>query len=231
VRELNVAGLSSSLSALASTEGVRGSVIFDGSGMVVATDLPPPYEPVLMAEVVKRLAGAFDVFTSLEESAVSGLFAHCDGGGLLMRKVEPHTLVVLTKPEVNVNLLNVALNVLALNLAREATNDSAASRSNMSLPMGVQSSHMLSQSGAAPGEIIPPDAVGKATVMRLLNVFTEYMGPAAKVVLKQQLAALGVSSRTLRHAQYNDLVGRLASKLPSGPRQGQFTEAARRLHD
>lgn len=223
--------MTSALASLSGTEGVRGAVIFDRAGMCVAKELPPPYEPVLMADVIKRLSAAFDAFTSLDESAVTSFYASCEGGGMFLRQVEHHTILVLTRSDVNMNLLNVALNVVALNLAREVSNDVTGSRVSVTASQGLNSSHMLSQSGAAPGEVIPPDAVGKAVVLRLLTLFTEYMGPAAKTVLKQQLAALGVSSRTLRHAQFPVLVNRLAGKLPSGPRQTQFLEAVRSLHE
>lgn len=217
------------LSSLSGTDGVLGSVVFDRTGVCVANDLPAPYEPVLMADFVRRLLGTFDVFASLDDCGVTGLYASCERGGVLLRHVDGHTLVVLTHTDVNVNLLNVALNVAVLNLAREMNNDVSRSRASP-IAFGGQSSHSMSQSGV-PGEIIPPDAVGKAIVMRLLETFTEFMGPAARTVMKQQLAALGVSSRTLRHAQYVDLVHRLAARLPSTARQGQFIAAARRLHD
>jgi hypothetical protein len=71
----------------------------------------------------------------------------------------------------------------------------------------------------------PPDAVDRSAVQHLLTLYTEYLGPAAKPVLQQQLAALGVTSRTLRRSQLSDLVSRLSAKIPVPQRQREFNDA------
>jgi hypothetical protein len=43
--------------------------------------------------------------------------------------------------------------------------------------------------------------------------------------MKQQLAALGVSSRTLRRGQLSDLVSRLSARIPVPSRQQEFASA------
>jgi hypothetical protein len=163
---------------------------------------------------------------------VNSFSAMGEEGGIVLRYVAPHTLIALTTPTVNMNVLNVAMNVVALNLGRKTsgTQPSMANRKAID-PVSSQQSHTLSQSGDIPDAPIPPDAVDRALILQLLDVYRNYLGPAAKLVLKQQLAALGVTSRSLRVGQYGDFVTRLAQKIPSPERQREFIVQAQRLRE
>jgi predicted regulator of Ras-like GTPase activity (Roadblock/LC7/MglB family) len=222
--------MNEALASLTSTEGVRGVIVFDADGHCVANDLPPPYEPALMEEAAKRIALVFDVFASIDDGAVSSFSVNCDAGGVVLRHAPPHTVLALTAPNVNMNVLNVALNVVTLNLLRRqsGTQPAAAPRQQID-PVASHSSQMLSQSGDVPEQQIPPDAVDRRVVVQLLEVYRNYLGPAAKLVLKQQLNLLGVNSYTLRRGQFGDFVTRLAQRIPSVERQQEFLAAAREL--
>jgi len=218
------------LASLTATEGVRGVIVFDAAGTCVANDLPPPYEPALMAEAAKRIALVFDVFASIDDGAVSSFSVNCDAGGIVLRHTPPHTLIALTAPNVNVNVLNVALNVVTLNLARKQSGTHLQTSSRQPLdPVASHSSQLLSQSGDIPDQPIPPDAVDRRVLLQLLEVYRNFLGPAAKLMLKQQLGLLGVTSHTLRRSQFGDFVTRLAQKIPSPERQREFVAAARDL--
>jgi len=218
------------LASLTATEGVRGVIVFDADGTCVANDLPAPYEPALMAEAAKRIALVFDVFASIDDGAVNSFSANCDAGGIVLRYAAPHTILALTTPNVNMNVLNVALNVVTLNLSRKQSGTQLQVSSRPSSDtQASHSSQMLSQSGDLPDQQIPPDAVDRRVLLQLLDVYRNYLGPAAKLMLKQQLSALGVTSHTLRRAQFGDLVTRLAQRIPSVERQREFVSAAREL--
>lgn len=225
--------MSAALATLSGTQGVLGTAVFDHSGVCVATDLKPPYEPVLVAEVVKHLNGAFDVIASIDDSGAQSMFAACESGGVVFRSTEAHTLVVLTQPEANLNVVNVALNVVALNFSREVANSNALASQHALSSQNMLGSQMhgplVTQSDALPTDQIPPDAVGKSNVTQLLTVYANYMGPAAKVVLKQHLAAFGVTARTLRKGQWQDLLNRLGAKIPSAERRREFLVSAERI--
>jgi predicted regulator of Ras-like GTPase activity (Roadblock/LC7/MglB family) len=228
--------MNGALTNLAGTEGVRGVIVFDADGTCVANDLPAPYEPMLLAETAKRVAEVCDVFASLDDGAVNSFSVVGEEGGIVLRYVAPHTLIALTTPTVNMNVLNVAMNVVALNLGRKTsgTQPLTSSRSAIIDPIASQASHAsqtLSQSGDIPEQQIPPDALERAVVLQLLDVYRNFLGPAAKLVFKQQLAAFGVTSRTLRAGQYGDFVIRLAQKIPSPERQREFVLAAQKLRD
>ncbi|MFT3927048.1 MAG: hypothetical protein QM778_31165 [Myxococcales bacterium] len=215
---------------MSEAEGVRGVALFDGAGRCVTNNLPAPYEAILLTEVTRRLASSFDIFGSLNDGRVDGFFANCEGGGILLRRLDSYTVLALTTPDVNITMLHVALNVLALNLARAEPSSVLASGKAPEVSRSLtQGADLTSRSSGAYGEQVPPDAVGKALVVQMLGVYVNYTGPAAKVLFKQQLAALGVTARTLRHGQFNDFLTRLAAKIPNPERQQSFIEAARAL--
>jgi len=221
--------MNEALASLTATEGVRGVIVFDADGTCVANDLPPPYEPALMAEAAKRIALVFDVFASIDDGAINSFSTNCDAGGIVLRYSAPHTVIALTTPNVNMNVLNVALNVVTLNLSRKQSGTQQATGRAPTEVVASHSSQMLSQSGDIPEAQIPPDAVDRRVIVQLLDVYRNYMGPAAKLVLKQQLSALGVTSYSLRRSQFGDFVTRLAQRIPSVDRQREFVTAAREL--
>jgi predicted regulator of Ras-like GTPase activity (Roadblock/LC7/MglB family) len=205
--------MNGALTNLSGTEGVRGVIVFDADGTCVANDLPAPYEPMLLAEAAKRVVDICDVFASLDDGNVNSFSAMGEEGGIVLRYVAPHTLIALTTPTVNMNVLNVAMNVVALNLGRKTSGTQASMGSRKAMdPIASQQSNTLSQSGD-------------------VDTYRNYLGPAAKLVLKQQLAAFGVTSRTLRIGQYGDFVMRLAQKIPNSERQREFITHAQRLRD
>lgn len=214
--------MNEAFATLSRTDGVIGVVVFDDAGKCIANDLPPPYEPILLAEVLRRLSAAFDVFSSLDSTDVTSFAVDCEEGSVVVRRVEQHWVLALTQAEVNMSLLNVAMNVVVLNLSRTSgsqpiVRNSMETHSGRS-SQGFQSTHTEQLE-------IPPDAVERSAVQQLLTIYTEYLGPAAKPVMKQQLAALGVTSRTLRRGQLSDLVSRLSAKIPVAARQQEFATA------
>ena len=214
--------MNEALATLSRTDGVVGVVVFDDSGRCVANDLPPPYEPILLAEVLRRLSTAFDVISSLDSTEVTSFGVDCEEGSIVVRRVEHHWVLALTQSEVNMSLLNVAMNVVVLNLSRASGTQQVGRISSDSLT--GRSSQVLQSTQGAQLET-PPDAVDRSAVQHLLTLYTEYLGPAAKPVLQQQLAALGVTSRTLRRSQLSDLVSRLSAKIPEPQRQREFNDA------
>jgi hypothetical protein len=222
------------LTSLTATAGVRGVVVFDDHDNCLASVLKPPYEPRFVMDAVKRLMGIFDIFTSLKEGIPADVSLCCEGGSMTARYASPHTIVALTEPDFNPNMLHVAMNVVALNLQRAASLTSGPlSSSGRGAPPKIGfnptdtagPSRVLTTTGSSGNQEVPPDAVPREEVLKLLDVYRQFVGPAAKVMLKQELEGLGVSSRTLRKGQLRDFVTRLARRIPSVDRQQQFFQA------
>jgi hypothetical protein len=229
------------LTNLAATSGVRGVLVFDQDDNCLASVLHPPYEPHFIVDAMRRLFTALDVFASLREGRLSDVSLCCEGGGIVARCAEPHTIVALTEPKTNPNLLGVAMNVVVMNLQKlsgparpvaPVPSRVGASRSGVldsrthASFSGLGSSRMVTTGGSAAEIDIPPDAIPRARILLILEVYRQFMGPAAKVVFKQELESLGVTSRTLRQEQLTDFLKRLARHLPGLERQQQFIHAA-----
>jgi predicted regulator of Ras-like GTPase activity (Roadblock/LC7/MglB family) len=224
--------MNEALATLSKADGVLGVAVFDDQGTCMVNDLPAPYEPILVSEVIRRLSVAFDVFTSIEAGAVTSFSVDCEDGSVVLRRVDDCWVLALAHPKANMNMLNVAMNVVALNLSRGQPGSGTQRASRGSLD-SLSGRFSLSQSMSRPGSETetPPDAVDRSIVQQLLVIYTDYMGPAAKVVLKQQLATLGVTSRTLRRSQFADLVARLTATIPAAARQREFAGAVRQYQE
>jgi predicted regulator of Ras-like GTPase activity (Roadblock/LC7/MglB family) len=239
------------LTNLAATAGVRGVLVFDQDDNCLASVLHPPYEPHFVVDAMRRLFSALDVFASLRDGTLSDVSLCCEGGGIVARCTEPHTIVALTEPKTNPNLLSVAMNVVVMNLQKlsgqqlSGQQRSAQARPVPAVPSRVGaarsgvldsrshaslshlgSSRMLTTGGSSSEIEIPPDAIPRTRILLILDVYRQSMGPAAKVVFKQELESLGVTSRTLRQEQLGDFLKRLARHIPGLERQQQFIHAA-----
>jgi predicted regulator of Ras-like GTPase activity (Roadblock/LC7/MglB family) len=224
--------MNEAFATLTKTDGVIGVMVFDEHGSCIVNDMPPPYVPILLSDVVRRLSSAFDLFSGLDSGAVASFSMDCEEGSLVLRKVEQNWVVALTHPEVNTSMLNVAMNVVALNLARSHPTSGTVRAASVAGPL---SGRGFSQSGASSSsgiEVeIPPDAVDRALLQQLVLLYQEYLGPAAKAVVKQHLAALGVTAKTLRRGQFGDLVARLCSSIPVVERQREFNVAVAKFRE
>ncbi len=216
------------IASLSATSGVRGVAIFDDNGGCLANELPPPYEPNFVRDALDHLSRAFDVFASLDESDAAGFSMNCDEGCLVLRRSGPHTVIALTEPDINMNMLSVALNVATMNLNRSMSHPSTPESTRA---FSSQLSHGSQLLSPLPDDAVglPPDALDRAIVQQLLTLYRDYLGPAAKMVLKQQLDELGVTSRTLRYSQFGDLLVRLSRKIPTEDRQQTFLHSAQKL--
>ncbi len=220
------------LDSLSKAEGVFGVVVFDAHGTCLANRLQAPFEPALLAKVVRRLSTAFDAFSSLEDGEATSFSADCQDGSILLRRVDHCWIVVLTYPEFNVNTLNVALNVAVRNLSRGAPGSGAqAPVRGPADSVANLASASPSPSPAASAVDTPPDALDRSVVQQLLVIYTDYLGPASKLVFKQQLATLGATSRTLRRSQLDNLLARLTARIPVPERQRQFAAAVRECRE
>lgn len=218
--------------------GVLGFLVLDPSDEALAHQLPSPYEPILLIQAMSEIRSTFDFFSSMGESgSFSSMVAFCEGGRLIVRQINQHTLIILCKATINPVMLGVALNVAGLKLERALSNQPSAPSANLQASWGqhggpgglMNSSLQLSASrSTAENMPTPPDAISRTILTQLLKLYATFLGPAAKTILKRELARLGVTSRTLREGQFPDLVGLLAERLPP-QRRAEFIAQANGL--
>lgn len=106
------------LAGINALPGVVGSALIGAQNRCVAFAMPPPYEPMLICEVVGLLREAFDPLSSLEdEPRPQQFFLHFEESSLVVRWAGEFTFVVVTTPERSGALLSVALGAAGLKLA------------------------------------------------------------------------------------------------------------------
>lgn len=77
--------------------------------------------------------------------------------------------------------------------------------------------------------VIPPDAVGEQVIGELVTLLAKFVGPFAKVMVKEELKALGAHPRTLRRAAWRDLLDAIMRGIPQQEKREAFITEARRL--
>lgn len=112
--------MSNALQALNQIPGVIGSVIFNQQDECVVSMMPPPYEPMLLSQVMQELRNALNVLNYLADSASWGaIVIRFDAGYLVVRNVNGMTVMVIAQPTLNPAMLSVGFNVAALKLQQE----------------------------------------------------------------------------------------------------------------
>ncbi len=206
--------MSELLSGVAAVPGVMASAIFDRDGACVESIMQPPYETVLLSQALDALNSAFEIYDATTADVASGVtdfVAQCDGGSLVLRRIAGYSVLAVAAASVNEAMLNVAFNVVVVKLTRAAS--------------GVVTP--VAEPMATPSDPPPSNAtVDTATLKALLHLYQRYMGPAAKVVLKQEMVRLGLRPRTLTREQFSGLIAPLAQRIQNAGWQGTFLEEA-----
>lgn len=117
---------------LTDVAGVSGAAIFDDSGHCMGHHLFPPYEPVLLWEMLRELRVATDGYAGMGVGdQISDSLLVFEHGKILTRRADPFELVALTTANANLAVLAVAFNVAMLRLHQSGGpgwNASASSR-------------------------------------------------------------------------------------------------------
>lgn len=216
--------------------GVTGSALFDSQNACIAHLCPPPFEPILLGQVMSEVRSALDYLNHLDDAAQwEMLTAAFEGGYVIMRRLEGDvTVMALAQPTVNTAMLGIAFNVAGLKLAKRGQMPPASgpisgplsSRSGMRSGSGTSMS--LSDSGGGGGPA-PPNAVGHEVMSALLKCLAKQVGPFAKIVLKEELTKLGVTAHTIVRGQFEDLVLLLLPRIPDPTKRKEFLEAVGKI--
>jgi hypothetical protein len=112
--------LSAALVGLNQIPGVLGSAIFNAQDECVVSMMPPPYEPMLLGQVMTELRNALNVLTYLDEASTWGaIVIRYRQGYVVVRQIQRMTVMVIAQPTLNPAMLSVGFNVAALKLEKE----------------------------------------------------------------------------------------------------------------
>jgi predicted regulator of Ras-like GTPase activity (Roadblock/LC7/MglB family) len=191
------------LQSLNAIPEVLGSVLFAGDGSCQEVMMPSPYdEPLLLGQVMREVHAAVDLMENLSAAHWNGFVLRYQDGCLVLRTIDSVTALVLAGANVNLTMLNVGFNVVALKLARPMTHRDTA---------------------LGPYTIAPPLAA--ASVLEpLAKAFARYVGPMAKVLIQSELSRLGAGASPTPQ-QLEELVGALVRRIDPAKQSAFHAEA------
>lgn len=237
--------MSGILAGINAIPGVIGSIIFDSSDQCLEHELPPPYEPVLIAGVLAEVHNAASMLGALDGSPWQAFAFRFESGYLLVRCIDDVTLLVLAEPSINLAMLNVGFTVATLKIVQRAAPAAAAATSAASSQSGrVAASKQPRLSVSASGQqrlspspqvfsdsggVASADAVPRAQMDSLLQALARHVGPMAKIMIKEDLAKMGAAVSTLGLSQYDDFIRLLAMRVTEGSERKEFLAEVEKL--
>ena len=207
------------LDNLCAVPNVRGAALYTDVGLCLDHRLDAPYEQGLVSTVLKELLVAFESYRYMESAAISVGLARASEGVIAFMAANRFHVLALADQNVNPAFIHVAFGALRHKLM---TLD-ADSVSQLSSREGhrVSESHLTIEA-AGLEKLGRQDFVSTKRVKQLVEAFTEFAGPAARLVIKQELKALGCSATTLTRPQYDELVNALKGRLNTADQRSTF---------
>jgi predicted regulator of Ras-like GTPase activity (Roadblock/LC7/MglB family) len=189
--------MSAMLSGINAIPEVIGSALFGARDACVEVMMPAPYnEPLLLGRVMAEVRATVELLESLGTSRWHGFVVRYETHTLVVRHVDGMIFVVLAGANVNLTMLNVGFNVAALKMQK---------------PIGQSPSGQMNVP-TNPGS-------GSAQVEALAKALAKYLGPMAKLILKEELNRVGGAQ------QIDALVAALSQRLDAGKRAAFAADA------
>lgn len=232
------------LDVLMRVPGVSGAALCNQQGACVLSQLIPPFEPILIKKIVSEVRGVFQMMRYLDDSEPQFLVLHLDDVVVAVRQIEELTLVALATSTTNSTMLSVGLNVVNLkihehgiaNFELAAGTGPRLGSGSQSLPRpsggtstGVPIAHSegtaigsTSISISDSGPPAAPDFIGDEFVQRLVKALARQLGPAAKVVFKQQIKYIGLTVSTITPNNLSTVVDALVQRVTDVAKREAF---------
>jgi hypothetical protein len=225
--------MSERLESLSKIPGVTGVAIATKNGDVIESKLQAPFDPILVRQVIDELRTASQALRYVDD-ADPNLFVMFFGDGMVsVRFTEHYAIIAFGKGNVNMSMINVGFNVVAAKAQQLGAPPAAMGSGPRAVAAASRNSQMpggLSQSGGdSQGGTAPADAVDSAVTTNLIKELARYMGPIAKVVVKQELSKLGLSARTLGASNMDQLIQNVAQRIDETVKRDDFIRAAKAI--
>ena len=198
---------------------VRGAALYTESGLCIEYRLEAPYEQAFVQSVLKDLVVAVESYSFLDTSPVSIAVAKAEDGLLAFMARNQLHVFAIADHDVNLAFLHVAFGALTQKLVK--LDADALSQISQSIPPSTSGSNLTIEASQI-ARIPPMNAVPAAEIKKLLLAYTEFAGPAARLVLKDELSNLGYSSSTLPREHLGALVDGLTARLQTPSDRERF---------
>ena len=238
------------LDVLVRIPGVSGAALCNQAGDCVLSQLVPPFEPILIKQLVNEIRSVFQIMRYLDDSEPQFFVVHLDDVSIVVRQIGELTLLALATSATNSNMLGVGFNVVNLKIREygpanfelaagsgSGVKSSAASQSPPPRAAGsgpgrgeattIAASVSLSMSDS--GRPAAPDWVGEAVMQKLVKALARQLGPAAKVILKQEVKRIAVSMGSVTPSNFYALIDALGQRINDPVKRQAFISEARPL--
>jgi hypothetical protein len=239
------------LDVLMRVPGVSGAALCNQQGECVLSQLIPPFEPILIKTIVSEVRGVFQMMRYLDDSDPQFLVLHFDDLVVAVRQIEELTLIALAASTTNSTMLGVGLNVVNLKIHEHGiANFELAAGTGPRPGSGLQSSPRpsggpptsvpiarsegttigsASFSGSDTGQLAAPDFIGDELVQRLVKALARQLGPAARVVFKQQVKHIGLTVGTITLNNLSTVIDALLQRVSDVAKREAFLSDVRAL--
>lgn len=205
---------------LCGVPNVLGAALYTEEGVCIESRLHAPYDDGFVHDVLKDLLAGSEAYSFLDTAPISMVIARARSGLLAFMSRNRMRVLAVTNRDVNPAFLHVAFGSLGKRL--DAVDADLVQAMSPSLFTGSVSGSNLTIDASQIERIPRADAVSIDEMKSILTSFVEFAGPAAKMVLKQELRALGYGSSSLPRNELGALVERLASRLSSDSQRERF---------
>lgn len=213
--------MSNYLAGLREIPGVLGAVLFDATDACLEHVLSPPYDPDLFLLALNELRAGLQATAGLEAADPVSFWVQGEGGSIVLRFLGGSTLGVLASTAVNPAMLTVGFNVVERRIRGELSRPPA--------PMASVPPPALSQPPpASPARPSPGgQAIGAPVVEKLVGLLAKQIGPVARLVVREGLAAVAATPETLDTARYKDFIRYLTTQISEPERAARFLDDVR----
>jgi len=239
------------LDVLMRVPGVSGAALCNQQGECVLSQLIPPFEPILIKKIVSEVRGVFQMMRYLDDSEPQFLVLHLDDIVVAVRQIEELTLVALATSTTNSTMLGVAFNVVNLKIREHGIANFELATGTGPLP-GSGSQSPPRPSGGTPTSVpiarsegtaigsaslgisdssqpAAPDFIGDELVQRLVKALARQLGPAARVVFKQQVKHIGLTVGMITPNNLSTVVDALLQRVTDVAKREAFLSDVRAL--
>ena len=239
------------LDVIVRVPGVSGAALCNQRGECVVSQLIPPFEPILIKKIVSEVRGVFQMMRYLDDSEPQFLVLHLDDVVVAVRQIEELTLVAIATSTTNSTMLGVGFNVVHLkildhgiaNFELAAGTGSRPGSGSQSVPrfgggtpppVPIARSEGLAFGSASlgmfdSGQPAAPDFIGDELVQRLVKALARQLGPAAKVVFKQQVKHVGLTVGAITPHNLPTVVDALLQRVTDVAKREAFLSEVRAL--
>lgn len=239
--------MENALTPIVRSPGVIGAVVFGKNGECVIDHLVPPFEPILVAEILSQITEVNENYRVLEDDmVVVSTSLKFTNGYFLVRSMPSYSLIVITSEQVNLARIAITMNVAMIKLTKQEQkvaripppppppslpNAMASIQFNTDniltpLPpdLGVSGSSLgISLSGDwSKKQQCSKKAVGMKVMRHLLKIFVKYRGQQGLAILEQELNTIGVRPATMPASGFADLIHQLSRHIPDQNERTSF---------